>query len=175
MNFPETVYTIDVLVFLLIALMAADGLRRGFCSELALTITLSTAVLSFCFLYPFLTQRVAQEWAHLSAPAVQVLVALVMGLLLFLLYFPLRAGFRRAWVKEGESSRMERVGGFVFGACRGFLEAFMVLTVLSLLPSSHVYAMVSDRSVLGGWVCERVTPWLHPRLMEMPVFGDGEG
>jgi hypothetical protein len=60
------------------------------------------------------------------------------------------------------------------GMMSGALLGLCVLSVVSLVPDESVYRKLSEKSMIGAWVCERMTPWLHPKMMELPVFNGEE-
>ncbi len=173
MNFPETFYTIDVLFGVFVLLFGAVGLLRGLSGELARLLAFSFLVAGFSVLHPSLTQLTARNWRTLSPVAIQVMVGVVIWLTGFLLFFVLRALLKKI-LHQRIPGLVDKMGGAVFGLLSGALLGLSVLVSVSLIPHESVYRMLSEKSVVGGWVCERLTPWLYPRLMELPAFDHEE-
>ncbi len=173
MNFPEMLYTIDILFAVFVFLFAAGGLRRGLSGELASVLTLLVLLSWICFFYPSLTQVSAQLWSTLSPVLIQAVVMLVLLLVAVILSFLLNILFKQLF-KSRVSEGMNKMSGSLLGLLRGALIGISLLAALSLLPSERLYEALSEKSALGGWVCNTLTPWAHPRLMELPVFDRGE-
>ena len=173
MNFPEMLYTIDILFVAFVLLFGVIGLLRGFSGELASLLTLFVLLGALCFSYPSLTQIAAENWGTLSPEAIQALVLLVLLLGSAILFFLMHLLFRQMF-KERMGMVFHRVAGGFVGLLRGGLIALCMMTGLSILPSEALYARLSEKSVIGGWVCHTLTPWVHPRLMELPIFDRGE-
>jgi len=173
MNFPEMLYTIDILFAVFVFLFAAFGLRRGLSGELASVLALLVLLCGLCFAYPACNQFAAQTWIDLSPVLIQVVVLLALFLISFILYFLIRVLLKRI-LKSAMSERVDEAAGCVAGLLRGALVGITLLAALSLLPSERLYEALSEKSVLGGWVCNTLTPWAHPRLMELPVFDQEE-
>jgi len=169
MNFPEMLYTIDILFVAFALLFLVVGLLRGFSGELASLLTLFVLLGAVCFSYPMLTQIAAELWTTLSPTAIQSLVLLVLVLVSVILFFLMHLLFRQMF-KERMGMVFHRIAGGFVGLLRGGLLALCLMAALSLLPNEALYAKLSEKSVIGGWVCNVFTPWLHPRLMELPVF-----
>jgi len=173
MSFPETFYTVDILFLIGVVLFGVVGLIRGFSGELARILSLSFLLLSFCFFYPPLTQMAVQKWDVIPAGLIQVVVALIFffaGMAVFLL---LRVLFKRI-LKEVFSWLADKVIGTLSGLVFGMLVGLSVMSLLTMVPSENLYRVLSEKSMVGGWVCESLTPWLHPRLMELPMFDEEE-
>jgi len=169
MSFPETFYAIDVLFGLFVLLFGVTGLLRGLADELARLLAFTFLLLGFAFFYPSLTQLAARKWSVMSPVAVQVTVGVVLWLGGMLLFFGLRFSLKKL-LCEQIPGLMNRIGGGLIGLLSGALLGLCVLSAVSLVPNEAAYRMLSEKSMVGGWVCERMTPWLHPRLMELPVF-----
>lgn len=172
MIFPEMLYTIDILFAAFVLFFAVVGLWRGLSGELASLLTLFVLLGGLCFYYPSLTQMAAQMWDSLPAKVVQGLVLMVLLLASFILSCLLRILFK-AMFKSALGVLADKVMGVGVGMLRGALIGISLMAALSLMPSEELYMMLSEKSVVGGWVCNHFTPWLYPRLMELPVF-DGE-
>jgi len=164
MNFPEMLYTIDILFAVFVFLFAAGGLRRGLSGELASVLTLLVLLCGLCFAYPAFNQFAAQTWVDLSPVLIQVVVLLVLFLISFALYFLIRVLLKRI-LKTALSDRVDKIAGCFAGLLRGALVGITLLAALSLLPSEALYAKLSEKSVIAGWVCNTLTPWAHPRLI----------
>lgn len=169
MIFPETFYTIDVLFGVFVLLFGFAGLLRGLSGELARLLGFIVLLVGFCFFYPSLAQLAARHWGALPPVAVQVIVGLVMLLAGFLVFFALRVVLKSLLHKLIHGVA-DKIAGALLGLLFGVLLGLSVFSSLSLIPDEEVYRMLSEKSVVGGWVCERLAPWLHPRLMELPVF-----
>lgn len=169
MSFPETFYTIDVLFGLFVLLFGFAGLLRGLSGELARLLGFLFLLSGFCFFYPTLTQLAAQHWGTLSPVAVQVIVGLILLLIGLLVFFALRVVLTVLF-RQLFKGVVDRLFGGLFGLLFGALLGLSVFSSLSLIPDEEVYRMLSEKSVVGAWVCERLAPWLYPRLMELPVF-----
>ncbi len=166
-------YTIDILFAVFVFLFAAGGLRRGLSGELASVLTLLVLLSWVCFFYPSLTQVAAQLWSALSPVLIQAVVMLVLLLVAVIFSFLLNILFKQLF-KSRVSEVTNKISGSLLGLLRGALIGISLLAALSLLPSERLYEALSEKSALGGWVCNTLTPWAHPRLMELPVFGRGE-
>lgn len=169
MAFPDTFYTIDVLFAVFVLLFGVAGMLRGLAGELARLITLVALLAASCFFYPQLSQFAARQWAALPPAAVQAVTAgmLILGAVLF--YILLKLILTRAF-KEQVGVFFDRVFGALTGMVFGALIGLSVLCALSLLPNEKTYTMLSEKSSIGAWVCNRLTPWVYPKLMELPVF-----
>jgi len=98
---------------------------------------------------------------------------LVLLLVAVLLSFLLNILFKQLF-KTRVSEVTNKISGSVLGLLRGALIGMTLLSALSLLPNERLYEALSEKSALGGWVCNTLTPWAHPRLMELPVFDQEE-
>ena len=173
MNFPDVLYTIDILFAVFVLFFAVSGFRRGLSGELASVLALLILLCGLCFAYPAFNQFAAQIWVDLSPMLIHVVVLLILFLASLLLYFLIRKLLGRI-LKSTLSERVDKVAGCVAGLLRGTLIGITLLAALSLLPSERLYESLSEKSVLGGWVCNTLTPWAHPRLMELPIFDQEE-
>lgn len=172
MNFPDWLYTIDILFVAFVFFSAMRGLRRGLSGELAHILTLIIMLGVICFLYPSLSRAAARIWSYLPAAAVQTALIIVMVLAAFLLFCMVRAMFKQLFKARMDVASDHLAGGGV-GALRGAVIGVALISALSLLPGERLHQTLSEKSVVGGWVCNRLTPWLHPRLLELPVFDRG--
>lgn len=173
MGFPEWLYTIDILFIVLVIFFAAGGLRRGLSGELAHMLTLLIMLCVVCFFYPAMLRGTIHRWPFVPVAVVQIslIVSLIMSALLF--FFLLRAVLKRLF-KAGLDVPLDHLTGLFAGALRGAVTGVALMAALSLLAGEKVHLALSERSVVGNWVCTRLTPWLQPRLMELPVFDRGE-
>ena len=169
MSFPDTFYSIDVLFGLFVLLFGVVGLLRGLADELARLLAFAFLLCGFAVFFPALTQIAARHWSTLSPVAVQVVVGLVLWFSAMLLFFLLRFSLKK-FLCERIDALVNKLSGTLVGLLSGALLGLSVLSMVSLVPDESVYQMLSEKSAVGGWVCERMTPWLHPRLMELPVF-----
>jgi uncharacterized membrane protein required for colicin V production len=171
MWFPEQLYTIDILFAVFVLLFVFSGIRHGLSGELAHVVTLVALLAGVCFFYPQLTQLVSDYWRALSPEAVQIVVPVVMLLAAALLFLLLRVLFKKMLKdKLGESA--DKIAGGLTGALRGALLGSAVLAGLSLIPNDSLYQKLSQKSSIGAWVCNTLTPWAQPRVMELPVLKD---
>lgn len=88
-----------------------------------------------------------------------------------LLFFLLRVLFRQL-LKSRLGGAADKIAGALVGALRGILLGLALLSGLSLIPSDSLYRLLSERSVVGEWVCNTLTPWAQPKLGELPVLKD---
>ncbi len=173
MNFPEMLYTIDILFAVFVLFFAVGGLLRGLAGELASLLTLLILLVWICFFYPSLTQFAARNWSPLSGTIIQGVVLLVLLLAALILSYLMNILFKQMF-KSRVGEITNRLIGSGIGLLRGALIGLSLFAALSLLPNEKLYAMLSEKSAIGGWVCNRFTPWLYPRLMELPVFDQKE-
>jgi len=173
MNFPDWLYTIDILFFAFVFFSAVRGFRRGLSGELAHILTVIIMLSVVCFLYPFLLQAAARIWSYVPAAAVQTALIIVMGLMAVLLFCTVRAMFKQLF-KARMDAAGDHMAGCGIGALRGVMIGAVIISALSMLPSERLHQTLSEKSVVGGWVCNTLTPWLYPRLFELPVFDQGE-
>ncbi len=171
MWFPEQFYTIDILFAVFVLLFVFSGIKHGLSGEIAHVVTLVALLTGVCFFYSQLTQLVSDHWRALSPSAVQIAVPVVMLLAAALLFLLLRALFKQLLKdKLGESA--DKIAGGLAGALRGALLGSAVLVGLSLIPNDSLYQTLSKKSSIGAWVCNTLTPWAQPRVMELPVLKD---
>lgn len=173
MSFPETFYTVDVLFGAFVALFGAAGMLRGLAGELARLLALIALLAVSCFCYPQLSQMAAQQWQGLPPVAVQTVTATILLLSAFLFYVFVKLILTRA-LKEQVGPLFDKILGAVTGMIFGTLIGLSVFCSLSLMPQERVYTLLSERSAIGAWVCNRLTPWVYPRLLELPAFNDGQ-
>ena len=169
MMIPEWVYTIDLLFVVFVLLFVFSGLRNGLSSELAHTLTLTGLLAGFCFFYPQIVQFAADYWQALPPKAVQIAVPVVM-LLAAILFFVLVRALLKQLLKSQVSGASDRLLGGFAGALRGTVTGLAVMAALSLIPNETLYRKLSETSSIGAWVCNTLTPWVHPRILELPVF-----
>ena len=173
MIFPDWLYTVDILFCAFVVFSAVGGLRRGLSGELAHIMTLAVMLGTVCFFYPSLARAAARFWPHLPSAAVQTALIVSLVLAAFLLFCTVRALFKQLF-KARMDAGFDHLGGIVIGALRGAVTGVAVMAALSLLPVERLYQTLSEKSVVGGWVCHTLTPWLQPRLLDLPVFERGE-
>lgn len=172
MSIPDSLYTIDVLFGLFVLLFGVIGLFRGLAGELACLMTFIFLLCGFAVFFPSLTQFAARNWNMLPPVAVQVLVGLILWLSSILVFFTLRFLLKKL-LFERLSELANKILGALTGMFSGTLLGLCVLSIVSLVPQESAYRVLSEKSVVGSWVCGCLTPWLHPRVLELPVF-DGE-
>lgn len=168
MWFPEMLYTIDILFVLFVLFFAVRGVWNGLSGELANVITLLALLTGFCFFYPQLTDLAKDHW-NLPAAALRFIVPAVLILASVLLFVLLRILFRQM-LKEQADTNADKVGGVLVGMLRGILLGLTVFVGLSLIPNDALYRVLSEKSAIGGWVCNTLTPWAAPRIGEMPAL-----
>lgn len=171
MSFPEMIYTIDILFAVFVVAVAVSGTRHGLSGELAHLITLIALLAGFCFFYPQLTQSASDHWSVLPPEAVRVVVPLVLVLAAVLIFILVRALFKQM-LKDKLGEAADKFIGGLAGAVRGTVLGLAVFSGISLIPNDTLYRMLSEKSSIGGWVCNTLTPWLQPRIMELPVLKD---
>jgi len=171
MWFPEQLYTIDILFAALVLLFVFAGIKHGLSSELAHVVTLIALLAGFCFFYPQLTRLTSDHWQALPPSAVQIAVPVVMLLAAALLFLLLRALFKQL-LKDKLGEAADKIAGGLAGVLRGALVGLAVLAGLSLIPNDSLCQMLSEKSSVGAWVCNTLTPWAQPRIMELPVLKD---
>lgn len=174
MWFPDQLYTIDILFAAFVLLFVFSGVKAGLSGELAHIVTLVALLAAVCFFYPQLTQLVSGCWSSLSAPAVQIIVPVVMLLVAVLLFVVVRMLFKQL-LKDKLGEAADKIAGGLTGALRGALLGSAVLVGLSLIPNDSLYQTLSEKSSIGAWVCNTLTPWAQPRVMELPVLKDKMG
>ena len=170
MSFPETFYAVDVAFAVFVVLFGATGLLLGFAGELARLLVISTLAAVVVFFYPQLSGLAMQQWPSLPANAVHVVVGLVLLSASFLLYLLLRQVLKMM-VEKKIGAVFDHILGGLTGLLLGTLGGLLLLTSMTLRPpESRTYVVISERSVIGAWVCENLAPRLVPRLRALPVF-----
>jgi uncharacterized membrane protein required for colicin V production len=173
MNVPEAFYTIDILFVAFVLLFAVVGLFRRISGELASLLSLVMLLCGICFFYPSLTQFASRKWGVLSASIVQGVVIVALVLAAIILSFLMNRLFRQIFRSRVGEVTNRLIGGAI-ALLRGALIGVSLFAALSLMPNETLYTSLSEKSVIGAWVCSRFTPWLYPRLMELPVFDQKE-
>ncbi|HNX52966.1 MAG TPA: CvpA family protein [Pontiellaceae bacterium] len=168
MWFPEMLYTIDILFVLFVLFFAVRGVWNGLSGELANVVTLLALLTGFCFFYPQLENLAKDHW-NLPAAALRFIVPAVLILASVLLFVLLRILFRQM-LKDLADTNADKVGGVLVGMLRGILLGLTVFVGLSLMPNDALYRVLSEKSAIGGWVCNTLTPWASPRIGELPVL-----
>lgn len=169
MWFPEQLYTIDILFAAFVLLFVFSGMKHGFSGELAHVVTLTALLAGVCFYYPQLVDLVTEVWRALPETAVRIAVPVFMLLAAVLLFVAGRALFKRLLKSKLSETADKAVGGLV-GILRGALLGLVIFSALSLIPSEALYRTLSEKSSVGAWVCNTLTPWAQPRIMELPVL-----
>lgn len=167
MLFPETLYTIDILFAVFVLIFTISGTKIGLAGELAHVVTLIALLAGVCFFYPQLTQLASDYWRALPPSAVKILVPLVMLLVAVLLFVVARALFKQV-MKDKLGETADKVAGGFVGTLRGILFGLVVFTGISLIPNDSLYQTLSEKSSIGGWVCNNLTPWSQSHLKELP-------
>lgn len=171
MGFPEQLYTIDILFAAFVLLFVFSGIKHGLSGELAHAVTLIVLLVGVCFFYPQCLDLASESWSALPDSAVRILVPVVMALAGILLFFVLRALFKKIF-KSKLSEPADKTAGALIGILRGALTGLVLFSCLSLLPNEALYRTLSEKSAIGSWVCNTLTPWAQPRVMELPVLKD---
>ena len=166
---PETIYTLDVLFGAFVLAFGVAGLLRGLAGELARLITLLLLLTGICFFYPTLVALAADQWPELPPGALKTVIALALLLGGFLVFALLRAIFHQVF-KDQLGKFFDRTFGGMVGVLFGSLVGVSILCGISLMPQDRPYQVLSEKSLVGNWVCTTLTPFVYPRLIEMPVF-----
>lgn len=169
MWFPEWIYTVDILFALFAVVFVISGMKHGLSGELAHAVTLAVLLAGFCFFYPQLAQTASDHWRMLPPKALRIAVPLIL-LLAAVLVFILVRGLFKQLLKSKLNETTDKVAGGVAGALRGTVMGLAVLAGLSLIPNEKLYQTLSERSAIGGWVCNTLAPWAKPRIEELPVL-----
>ncbi|MCC7300988.1 MAG: CvpA family protein [Verrucomicrobia bacterium] len=168
MWFPEMFYTIDILFVLFVLFFAVRGVWNGLSGELAHVLTLLALLAGFCFFYPQLTELAENYW-KLPENVLRFLVPTVLILAAVLVFVLLRALFKQM-LKEKAGTNADKVGGVLVGILRGILLGLTVFVGLSMISNDSLYRVLSEKSSIGGWVCDTLTPWARPRFGELPAL-----
>jgi uncharacterized membrane protein required for colicin V production len=171
MEFPEQLYTIDIFFLAFVLLFVFSGIRHGLSGELAHVLTLLALLAGICFFYPQLIDLASGYWQALPENVVRNVVPLLMVLGAILLFFLVRAMCKQL-LKKRMSEASDKAAGGVIGILRGTLLGLVVLAGISLIPNETLYRVLSEKSLIGAWVCNTLTPWAQPRIMELPVLKD---
>jgi uncharacterized membrane protein required for colicin V production len=175
MNFPEWFYTMDIVFAVLVLLFAVWGTRHGLAGEAAHVLTLTAVLYSLCFFFPQMVRGASSYWRGLPVAAVRIGVPVVVLLAAILFFFLVRAVLNRL-LKKKLGEKADKIAGGTAGALRGALTGIALMTAaVSLFPDGALYQTISQKSSVGGWVCNTLMPWLQPRIMEMPFFNRGSG
>ncbi len=174
MVFPEMLYTIDILFVAFVVVFLVGGVRHGFSGELAHVITLLALLAGFCFFYPNLVQMASETWRALPDSAVRILVPVVLVLAAALLFVVVRALLRQL-LKDKVGGPADKVGGGLVGALRGILFGLALFAGISLIPNETLYRALSEKSSIGAWVCNTLTPWAQSHVEELPALKDKMG
>jgi hypothetical protein len=75
---------------------------------------------------------------------------------------------------RGRWSVPDKVPGAIAIAKRGWVDPSSALSLVTMIPHEGVYKTLSEKTRVGGWVCDTLTPWLHPKVMELPIFDQEE-
>jgi uncharacterized membrane protein required for colicin V production len=173
MWFPEWIYTIDILFAVFVVFFVVSGTKHGLSGELAHLVMLVALLAGFCFFYLQLTQFASDYWRMLPPVAVRILVPVVILLLAVLIFVLARAVFKQI-LKDKLGEAADKVAGGVVGAVRGVLMGLAAFAALSMIPNDSLYQTLSEKSSIGGWVCNTLTPWIQPRIMDLPVLKNVE-
>lgn len=171
MGFPEQLYTIDILFAAFVLIFVFSGIKHGLSGELAHVVTLIALLTGICFFYPQLTDLATEYWRALPETAVRIAVPLVMLLAAVLIFFLVRALCKKLFQSKLSETADKAAGGLV-GILRGVLMGLTVFSAISLIPNDALYQTLSEKSSVGAWVCNTLTPWAQPRIMELPVLKD---
>jgi len=168
MNIPAWLHMIDLLFVVFVLLFAVNGLRRGFSGELASLLALLVLWGGFHFLFPFWSSFFFRHGSDQAFKIIQICVGLVFLLITIFLFAWIRRGVRRLLEKVARGF-MNRVMDVAFGALRGLLIGVGIMVMLSLWSSEKIETALTERSVIGNWVCNTFTPWLTPRLTKFSI------
>jgi len=171
MYFPEMLYTIDILFVAFVLFFVVGGVRHGFSGELAHVITLLALLAGVCFYYPRMVEIASDYWRVLPEPVVRILVPIVLVLAAVLLFVVVRALFKQL-LKDKAGGPVDKAGGGLVGALRGILFGLTVFAGISLIPNETLYRVISEKSAIGAWVCNTLTPWAQSHVEELPVLKD---
>ena len=164
MSFPDVFYTIDIAFAVLVFLVAMSGLCRGLSGELALILTLAFLLCGFYFFYPMLTRLVVQRLGDdFSIAMIRGTVAVVLGVGILVLSFPMHLLLRKI-MKISIGVLSDKILGAMAGLLRGILIGVMIFVALSFVPSVKFRTYLSEKSVVGGWTNEFLTPWVLSNL-----------
>jgi len=178
MQFPVSIYIIDIFFVLMALLASVQGARRGFSGELARIITLVVFLVGGLFFYPLLVKSILLLYGeHVDAaePSLTMRIMVHAPLLLMLLaggfffFVLLRTMLKRIMTAQfGEAN--DKTFGFLTGLVRGVLLGLAVLTALSMVSSDYLHTQLNEHSYTGRLVCHHITSYVQPRLMELPLF-----
>lgn len=171
MLFPESLYTIDILFVVFVLFFAVRGTKHGLSGELAHVVTLLALLASFFLFYPQLIKLAEDYWNVLPPAVVRAAVPVLLLLAAVLLFALTRMLFKQALESKLDGSA-DKISGGLAGGLRGILLGLAVLAGISLIPNESLYRAISDESLVGAWVCNTLTPWVQPRIKEMPVLKD---
>jgi len=171
MGFPESLYTIDILFVAFVLLFVFSGIKHGLSGELAHVVTLLALLFGICFFYPQLMQLASEAWRSLPDTAVRIAVPIVILLAAGLLFVLTRALCKQLF-KSKLSEAVDKAAGALVGVLRGALLGLVVFSGLSMIPNEALFRTLSEKSLIGAWVCNTLTPWAQPRIMELPVLKD---
>jgi len=171
MYFPEMLYTIDILFVAFVLFFVVGGVRSGFSCELAHVIALLALLAGICLYYPRLVELAFDYWRVLPEPVVRILVPIVLVLAAVLLFFLMRLLFKQL-LKDKAGGPLDKAGGGLVGALRGILFGLTLFAGISLIPSETLYRVISEKSSIGAWVCNTLTPWAQSHVEALPVLKD---
>ncbi|MFA5688311.1 MAG: CvpA family protein [Kiritimatiellales bacterium] len=172
MSLTDGFLWVDIALAVLVLLFFLNGLRRGLCRELAHILTFAALIAGFCFFYAPITEFaachctfVALEHIHIAVPVMMLSAALVVYILIWLCLRALLCPFL--------DFLGEKFLGGIVGAARGAVFGLVIIAALTLVQIPAVQEAVVDKSVIGCWVENTITPWLK-ETVTMPETGCGD-
>jgi uncharacterized membrane protein required for colicin V production len=171
MWFPEQLYTIDILFAAFVLLFVFSGIKNGLSEELAHVVTLIVLLAGICFFYPQIMAFATETWRALSPAALRIVVPVTLLLAAVLFFVVVRALFKQLF-KSKLGSPGDKIAGGLIGVLRGALMGLVLFSGLSLIPNDALYQTLFEKSSIGAWVCNTLTPWAQPRIMDLPVLKD---
>jgi uncharacterized membrane protein required for colicin V production len=167
MQFPEWLYTIDILFGAVVIVFVLRGLRNRLSGELARLFTLIVLLAAVRVMFAPLLARALEAWTVMPPAVVKTVVPtlfLLAGLFLFLL---LRSVFQGLF-KDKLGELVDKITGALVGAVRGALIGIVIVGGLLTLPDDALYNALTGKSKIGAWVCDTVLPWFESD--ESPEF-----
>lgn len=161
---------VDVVALVLMLFAMIGGIRRGLSGELARVIGLAAAVYAAWYFADPVTHWLMDrnpEWTQQKAFSAGFAALLLAALLAsWLLRSALRSIMTFAF-----KGKLERIGGGLCGLVRGSVLAALIILMLSLVPQEDVRRTVTEDSIAGRLVYEKLLPVYEDLREQAPELG----